>query len=79
MLERTPNTRLPSVEFRTAQQMPERTSNTRLLSVEFKTVAQHTPTPIRCWNVGLNKETQEADTDLLNQSTVSDPTAEFDS
>jgi len=59
--------------------MPERTSNTRLPSVEFKTVAQHTPTPVGCWNVGLDKETQDADTDLLDQSTVSDPTAEFDS
>jgi hypothetical protein len=59
--------------------MPERISNTRLPSVEFKTVAQYTPTPVGCWNVGLNKETQDADTDLLDQSTVSDPTAEFDS
>jgi hypothetical protein len=59
--------------------MPERTPNTRLLSVEFKTVAQHTPTPVGCWNVGLDKQTQDVDTDLLDQSTVSDPTAEFDS
>ncbi len=79
MLERTSNTRPPSVEFRTLQQVPERGSNTRLPSVEFKTVAQHTPTPVGCWNMGLDKETQDADTDLLDQSTVSDPTAEFDS